>query len=111
MEDFLAPMTSDIVAWETDHEETDHDRALADPNGWRTDPYAIVVDGEIFDLAETLWGAMPQMYLHLGAALLTRREYLGLTLPTSPDHPDYMPVMSQLRDAVQAWETGQQTNG
>ena len=54
MEDYLAPMTAEIVERETDTEVTAQDRALSTPNGWRESLQDIFPNPTYFSIAEKL---------------------------------------------------------
>ena len=100
MEDYLAPMTAEIVERETDTEVTAQDRALSTPNGWRENLQDIFPNPTYFSIAEKLWGDQSTLFLRFATALLMRRDRVGLPLPTSTEHPDYDQITAQVMDAV-----------
>lgn len=106
MEEFLAPLTQEIVArqMEQDEEETPHDQALRDPDGWWKSPEDIQPSQEAQDAVWELWENEHPRFMMLASALFERRLFLGLQLPNRPEHPDYLELKAQIADAVRYWE-------
>ena len=73
---------------------------LSDANGWRHNPQHITPDPDIHELALKLWGEGDPTFVVYACALLMRRRAVGQPLPDSPEHPDYMQVVAQVRDAM-----------
>ncbi|MET3945300.1 hypothetical protein [Corynebacterium mucifaciens] len=106
MEEFLAPLTQEIVARQTeqDEEETPHDQTLRDPNGWWQAPENIQASQEAQDAVWELWEDESPRFLLLADALFERRLFLGLQLPNRPEHPDYPELKAQIADAERYWD-------
>ncbi|WP_115686479.1 hypothetical protein [Corynebacterium senegalense] len=106
MGEYLEPLTQEIVARqaEQDEEDSPHFQALRDPDGWWKDPDQIYTSREATDAVRELWGDEPPRFRMLAGTLLERRLFLGLPIPNSPAHPDYLEIEAKARAAQKYWD-------